>query len=52
MISTIIITYNEEEVLEDCLKSLKDFTDEIIVVDSFDVENISVDSVSKRNPKK
>lgn len=34
MISVIIITYNEEEVLEDALKSLKDFADEIILVDS------------------
>lgn len=34
MISAIVLTYNEEEVLEDALKSLKDFADEIIVVDS------------------
>lgn len=34
MISTVIITYNEEEVLERCLKSLDGFSDEIIVVDS------------------
>lgn len=34
MISTIIITYNEEEVLEDALKSLNGFADEIILVDS------------------
>ncbi len=39
MISTIIITYNEEEVLEDALKSLKDFTDEIILVDSKSTDN-------------
>lgn len=34
MISAIVLTYNEEEVLEDALKSLKDFADEIIIVDS------------------
>lgn len=34
MISTIIITYNSEDVLEEALKSLKGFTDEIIVIDS------------------
>lgn len=38
MISAIIITYNEEEVIEDCLKSLKDFADEIVVVDSFSTD--------------
>lgn len=34
MLSAVIITSNEEEVLEDCLKSLQGFADEIIVVDS------------------
>lgn len=34
MITAVIITANEEEVLEDCLKSLSGFADEIIVVDS------------------
>ncbi len=34
MISAIIITYNEEEVLEDSLKSLSGFADEIIIIDS------------------
>lgn len=34
MISTIILTYNEEEVLEDAIKSLQGFTDEVIIIDS------------------
>ncbi len=34
MISAIIITYNEEDVLEDALKSLSGFADEIVLVDS------------------
>lgn len=39
MISVVIITYNEEEVLEDCLKSTHDFADEIILVDSGSTDN-------------
>lgn len=38
MISAIIITYNEEEVIEDCLKSLHGFADEIILVDSLSTD--------------
>ncbi|MGE5041947.1 MAG: glycosyltransferase family 2 protein [Candidatus Levyibacteriota bacterium] len=34
MISAIIITSNEEDVLEQCLRSLQGFADEIIIVDS------------------
>ena len=34
MISVVIISLNEEEVIEDCLKSLKNFSDEIILIDS------------------
>lgn len=34
-ISGVIITYNEEEHLDKCLKSLIDVVDEIVVVDSF-----------------
>ncbi len=33
-ISTIVIAYNEEDSIERCLKSVKGFSDEIIVVDS------------------
>ncbi len=38
MISVVIITQDEEEVIEDCLKSLKDFADEIILIDSGSVD--------------
>ncbi len=34
MISVIIISYNEEDVLEDALKSVRGFADETIIVDS------------------
>ncbi|MEK9201183.1 MAG: glycosyltransferase, partial [Patescibacteria group bacterium] len=34
MLSVIIITKNEEEMITDCLESIKKIADEIIVVDS------------------
>lgn len=34
-ISVIILTYNEEKKVEDCLKSVCDFVEDIFVVDSF-----------------
>lgn len=34
-LSAVIITFNEEEHLEKCLKSIKGIVDEIVVVDSF-----------------
>lgn len=37
-ISAVIITFNEEEHLEKCLKSLIDIVDEIIVIDSFSTD--------------
>lgn len=37
-LSAVIITYNEEEHLEKCLKSLVDVVDEIVVVDSFSTD--------------
>lgn len=37
-ISAIIITKNEEMFIEECLRSLADIADEIIVVDSFSVD--------------
>tara|TARA_R110002096_G_scaffold106741_5_gene234476 strand:+ start:4058 stop:4813 length:756 start_codon:yes stop_codon:yes gene_type:complete len=40
-LSAVIITYNEEEHLEKCLKSLIGITDEIIVVDSFSTDKTS-----------
>ena len=33
MISAVIVTYNEEKKLKDCLESLKDNADEIVIVD-------------------
>jgi len=40
-ISSVIITYNEEEHLEKCLKSLIGIVDEIIVVDSYSTDKTS-----------
>jgi len=37
-ISAVIITFNEEEHIEKCLASLKNITDEIVVVDSFSTD--------------
>lgn len=37
-ISVIILTYNEEKNIEDCLKSVDGFADEILVVDSFSAD--------------
>ena len=38
-ISATIITYNEEKNIERCLKSLQNVADEIIIVDSFSIDN-------------
>lgn len=38
-ISAVIITHNEENNIEDCIKSLKGIVDEVIVVDSFSTDN-------------
>ena len=37
-ISACIISYNEEKNIEDCLRSLEDVADEIVVVDSFSTD--------------
>ena len=37
-ITACIISYNEEDKIEDCLKSLKEVADEIVVVDSLSSE--------------
>ena len=37
--SGVIITYNEERYIEECIKSLVNVVDEIIVVDSFSTDN-------------
>ena len=44
LLSTVIITYNEERNIKRCLESIKDISDEIVIVDSFstdETENIS-----------
>lgn len=38
-ISAIIMTYNEEKNIEKCLKSIRDWADEVIVVDSFSTDD-------------
>ena len=38
-ISVVIIAYNEEDRLEDTLKSCQSIADEIVVVDSFSTDN-------------
>ena len=48
-LAAAIITYNEEENIKDCLDSVNDFVDEIVVLDS-----ISKDATKKiclKNPK-
>jgi glycosyltransferase involved in cell wall biosynthesis len=37
-LSIAIITYNEEENIRDCLESVNDLADEIIVLDSFSTD--------------
>lgn len=37
-ISAVIITYNEEKYIEQCIKSVEEVADEIIVVDSFSTD--------------
>lgn len=41
-LSAVIITFNEEEHLEKCLKSLKGVADEIVVVDSYSTDNTKI----------
>lgn len=41
-ISAVIITYNEEQYIENCLTSLKKVADEIVVVDSFSTDGTEV----------
>ena len=37
-ISAVIITYNEEKYIEQCIKSAKNVADEIVVVDSYSTD--------------
>lgn len=48
-LSAVIITYNEQEMLEECLKSLS-FVDEIIVVDSLSTDK-TLETARKYNAK-
>lgn len=49
-ISTIIITYNEQDNIEECLKSVLPFSDEIVVVDSFSTDKTI--TIAKKYTKK
>ena len=49
MISAVILTYNEENILDQCLSAL-DFVDHIIVYDSFSTDN-TLDIAKKYNAK-
>lgn len=45
-ISTIIITYNEERNIKKCIESVKEISDEIIVVDSFSTDRTEEIAIS------
>ncbi len=49
-ITAIVMTYNEEKNLEECLKSIYDYVDEIIVVDSY--SNDKTEVISKKYTNK
>lgn len=38
-ISVIVLTYNEEQNIDKCLKSISGYVDEVIIVDSFSTDN-------------
>jgi glycosyltransferase involved in cell wall biosynthesis len=48
-LSAAVITYNEEENIQDCLDSVTDFVDEIIVLDSFSTD--ATEAICLKNPK-
>ncbi len=48
-LSAAIITYNEEEKIQDCLDSVSGFVDEIIVLDSFSTD--ATETICQKNPK-
>ena len=39
LVSVIVLTFNEEKQLSRCIKSAKDLTDEVIIIDSFSSDN-------------
>ena len=49
-ITAIVLTYNEERNLKDCLDSINDFVDEIIIVDS--ISNDKTEEISKNYTSK
>jgi glycosyltransferase involved in cell wall biosynthesis len=49
-ISVIILTYNEEKNIEDCLRSVYGWVDEIFIVDSFSTDE-TLDTASKYTDK-
>lgn len=48
-LSAAIITYNEEDKIQDCLNSVTDFVDEIIVLDSFSTD--ATEEICRKNLK-
>lgn len=48
-LSAAIITYNEQENIQDCLDSVSDFVDEIVVLDSFSTD--ATEEICRRNLK-
>ena len=48
-LAAAIITYNEEENIGDCLESITDLVDEIVVVDSFSTD--ATEQICRNNPK-
>ena len=50
MLSVIVLTKNEEDVIKDCLESVKDLASEIIVVDSQSTDR-TVDIAKKSGAK-
>lgn len=48
-LSVAIITYNEEENIQECLDSVSDIADEIIVLDSYSSD--ATEEICRRNPK-
>jgi glycosyltransferase involved in cell wall biosynthesis len=48
-LAAAIITYNEEEHIGDCLESITDIVDEIVVVDSFSTD--ATEQICRTNPK-
>jgi glycosyltransferase involved in cell wall biosynthesis len=48
-LSVAIITFNEEDHIQDCLNSVMDMADEIIILDSFSTD--ATESICRRNQK-